>query len=75
MALANTGSPKISPHLDNGLLVVTMVEFFSYLLAMSWNNKFDDSMSNGKNPTSSIINNCRLANSLMDSLLNYLNLF
>ena len=49
MALANTGSPKISPHLDNGLLVViTMVEFFSYLLVISWNNKFDDSMSNGK---------------------------
>ena len=43
MALANTGSPKISPHLDNGLLVVTIVEFFSYLLTISLNNRFDDS--------------------------------
>lgn len=35
MPLANTVSPNISPQLDKGLFVVTIVEFFSYLLVIS----------------------------------------
>ena len=60
IALVITGSPNVSDHLDNGLFVVTIVEFFSYLLATNWNNKLADSLSNGKNPTSSIISNLYL---------------
>ena len=56
IAFAKTLSPKISPHSLNGLFVVIIVDFFSYLLATNWNNKFEAFLSSGKYPTSSIIN-------------------
>ena len=59
--MAITGSPNTSPHFDNDLFVVIMVELFSYLLDIIWNNNLLDNSSNGKNPTSSIINNLYLA--------------
>ena len=34
-ALARVYEPKNSPHLENGIFVVTIVVFFSYLLAIS----------------------------------------
>ena len=34
-ALAIVYEPKNSPHLENGIFVVTIVVFFSYLLAIS----------------------------------------
>ena len=54
-AFANVAEPKNSPHFENGMFVVIIVLFFSYLFAISWKKIFAVSRSIGIYPISSII--------------------
>ena len=60
IAEASVASDKTSPHFENCWLEVTIVEYFSYRLARSWNNKLAPVLSTGRYPTSSIINSLYL---------------
>ena len=48
MALAIVGDPNISGHFEELEFVVIIVQCFSYLLAISWKNRFEASKSIGK---------------------------